>query len=116
MLADGLERVLYDQGVQPLAQGRGRIRRTWVRSLAADGHTESISLPSREFARELCNTIHDRDYASFIGVVASMSELAVYHRIYEGLQFKQYLKRSIQGLLAAWIWFQLRLGTLVLTA
>ena len=62
---------------------------------------ESISLLHRQFAREPCSAVydsavddsavHDRDHASFLGVLASKPELALYQRIYEGPGFGEYL-------------------------
>ena len=52
------------------------------------------SLPRREFVRELCSAVHDRDHASLLSVLASRPELALYQRIYEGPGFRQYLQRS----------------------
>ena len=98
--ADRLERVLYDRGLQAPAQGRGRNRRTWGQVVGSIWDTfsefsmESISLPHREFARELCSAVHDRDHASFLGALASKPELALYQLIYEGPGFSEYLQRS----------------------
>ena len=40
--------------------------------------------------------------------------LVLYHRVYEGPGFREYLQRSTEGQQAAWIRFQLRLGTSML--
>ena len=75
---------------------------------------ESISLPRREFAQELCRAIHDRDHASFWGTLACKPELALYQRIYEGPGFREYLQRNTDGQQAARVRFQLRSGTSML--
>ena len=75
---------------------------------------ESISLLHKEFARELCSALHDRDHASFLGALASKPELALYQRIYEGPGFKEYLQHSTEGQQAAQIRFKLRSGTSML--
>ena len=78
----GLERVLYDRGLQPLAPGRGRNRRKWSQFVDSIWGTvpafsaESISMPRRDFALQLCAAVHDRDHASFLGALASKPELA----------------------------------------
>ena len=74
----------------------------------------SISLPHRQFAQELCSAVHDRDHASFLSMLASKPELALYQRIYEGPGFREYLQRSTEGQQAAQIRFQLRSGTSML--
>ncbi len=118
--ANRLERVLYVQSGQPVARGRGRNRRTWGQVVGGIWDTlsefslDSISLPRGEFARELCSAVHDRDHASLLGVLASMPELALYHCVYEGPGFREYLQRSTHGQQAARIRFQLRSGTSML--
>ena len=107
--ADRLERVLYDRGLQAPAQSRGRNRRMWSQIVGNIWDTlsqfsmDSISLPRKEFDRELCTAVHDRDQAAFLCAIAGKPELALYQRIYEGPGFRDYLQRSAQGQRAAQI-------------
>ena len=118
--AHRLERVLYDQRLQAVVQTRGRHRRTWDQVINTIWDTlsgfgvESISLPHREFARELYSAVHDRDHALLLRVLASKPELALYGRVYEGPGLRRYLQRCTHGQQAARIRFQLRSGTSVL--
>ncbi len=75
---------------------------------------DSMSLPRKEFDRELCSAVHDRDQAALLCALAGKPELALYQRIYEGPGFREYLQRSTQGQQAAQIRFQLRSGTSML--
>ena len=115
--ADRLERVLYDRGLEAPAHSGGRNRRTWGQIMASIWDTlsefnmDSISLPCKEFDRELCATVCDRDQAAFLRTIAAKPELALYQRMYEGPGFREYLQRSTQGQQAAQIRFQLRCGT-----
>ena len=66
---------------------------------------DSISLPRKEFDRELCAAVSDRDQAAFLRTIAAKPELALYQRMYEGPGFRDYLQRSTQGQQAAQIRF-----------
>ena len=118
--ADRLERVLYDRGLEAPARGRGRNRRMWSQIVGSIWDTlsefsvESISLPCKEFERELCTAVHDRDQAAFLCALAGKPELTLYQRIYEGPGFKEDLQCSAQGQQATQIRFQLHCGTSML--
>ena len=75
---------------------------------------ESLSLPRKEFERELCTAVHDRDQAAFLCALAGKPELALYQRMYEGPGFKEYLQRSAQRQQTAQIRIHLRCGTSML--
>ena len=118
--ADRLERILYDRGLEAPAHSRGRNRRTWGQIMGSIWDTlsefnmDSMSLPRKEFDRELCAAVRDRDQAAFLRTIAAKPELALYQRMYEGPGFREYLQRSTQGQQAAQIRFQLRCGTSML--
>ena len=120
--ADRLERILYDRGLHARTQAQGRSRRTWrqvvdcIWGTLSELGVESLSLSRGELALDLCSAVHDRDHATFLSMLTSRPELALYEHIYEGPGFRAYLQRSTDshGRQAALILFQLRSGTSML--
>ena len=55
---------------------------------------QSMTLPRRQFARELCSAVCVKDHATFLSQLASRPELALYKRVCEGPGSRQYLQRS----------------------
>ncbi len=80
----------------------------------SESSVESIPFDRKEFDRDLCIAIHDRDQAAFLCAFAGKPELALYQRIYEGPGLGEYSQHSAQGQQAAQIRFQLRCGTSIL--
>ena len=117
-----VETVLYDHGLHAPAQTRGRHRRTWRQVVdciwrkLAELSKESWSLPRPEFTQDICSVVHDRDHAAFLSVLASMPDLDLYQRVYEGPGFRRHLQRGTgsHACQAALIRLHLRSGTSML--
>ena len=117
-----VETVLYDRGLPAPAQALDRHRRTWrqvvdcIWSSLSELSMESWSLPRPEFTQDNSSVVHARDHATFLSVLASMPDLDLYQRVYEGPGLRAYLQRGTisHACQAALIRFHLRSGTSML--